>query len=62
MDRQYMLEKIKETWPDWEQGTHEEVLDDAISTIGWQAFDNFSNLDWQAQDCILNVFQAIRGQ
>jgi len=57
-----MLEKIKETWPDWEQGTHEEVLDDAISTIGWQAFDNFSNLDWQAQDCILNVFQAIRGQ
>ena len=56
-----IIKLLEKEFPDWDTGTHGECLDDAINLVGEEAILKFlDSRDWQRQDMVLNVFQAIR--
>lgn len=61
--KELIIKLLEKEFPDWEKGTHEECLDDAAKLIGKDALLKFLDSgDWQGQDMVLNVFQAIRNR
>jgi hypothetical protein len=61
LTKKEILEKMKVQWPDWDRGSHKEILQDVIDLKMMLFVDKFSSYNWQEQDAILSVLQAIRG-
>jgi hypothetical protein len=61
LTKKEILEKMKAQWPDWDRGSHKEILQDVIDLKMMLFVDKFSSYNWQEQDAILSVLQAIRG-
>ena len=60
-NKEMIIKLLKKEFPDWDKGTHEECLGDAIKILGENVILKFlDSHDWQGQDMVLNVFQAIR--
>ena len=60
-NREMIIKLLEKEFPDWDEGTHEECLDDAVKLVGENAILKFwDSGNWQGQDMVLNVFQAIR--
>lgn len=63
MNREQIVIALKAYFPDWDITTNwNELVSEVISAIGVKAIDRFALFDWQGQDNIINVLQAIRGQ
>ena len=64
--KNFVIKCLKEKFPKWGSGTHEECLQMAIENIGEDAINKFidSNKkdDSVVQDSILYVFQAIHAK
>jgi hypothetical protein len=56
-----ILGKMREQWSDWEKGSHELILKDVEALKMMPAVEQFAKFNWQEQDAILFVLQAIRG-
>jgi hypothetical protein len=56
-----ILEKMFERWPDWDNEAYQGVLQDVVDLKMMPFVQKFSSYNWQEQDSILAVLQAIRG-
>jgi len=60
MENKIILDKMKVQWSDWDEGAHEGTLQDVIDLKMMPFVEKFSSYNWQEQDAILSVLQAIR--
>ena len=64
MDKERIDELVKlmeKEFPDWEPGSYRPEVEEAINLAGEKFFDKFGSLNWQEQDQVISLLQAIRG-
>ena len=52
---------MEKEFPDWEPGSYKPEIEEAINFVGEEFFNRFGRLNWQEQDQVINLLQAIRG-
>ena len=56
-----LVKLMEKEFPDWEPGSYKPEIEEAINFVGEEFFNRFGRLNWQEQDQVINLLQAIRG-